>query len=84
VTAPTTAIIGAFGPIGFGLVAVIILWRVIVQPELRAVREGAAAMCRGIDCAKDAAASSRAAASEARLAAQILTGALAGSGGGTR
>lgn len=33
------AVIQGYGPIGFGLVAVVVLWVVIVRPELAAFRE---------------------------------------------
>lgn len=36
------SLVSAYGPIGFGLVALLILWRAIVAPELQTAREQSA------------------------------------------
>jgi hypothetical protein len=71
-------IIDAFGPIAFGLVSLLVLWRYIVAPELARSRSVAellgrtvADIGRAVESAKEAAASAREAAGSAREAARF-------------
>lgn len=62
----------AYGPIGFGLIAVIVLWRVIIAPELALQREGIQTLATIANATRETAASCNQAAEKAQDAAQIL------------
>jgi len=69
------ALVDRYGPIAFGIVMLVVVWRIIVAPELAASRAALASLATAAESNKAAAATSLQAAEVSKATAVTLQGA---------
>ncbi len=69
----TTALVERYGPVAFGVVALLAIWRLIVGPELTASRAAMVTLATAAQANKEAAALSVEAARVSQATAQTLS-----------